>query len=338
MLLEIAGVVLAGQLEELEQIDELVVPPVAEVRPRLIGVGGLPVVPVLGDAIGVVAVGRRGVDEPADHAFQILGKGKAQSFPVLEDVAPVSLVVQHLRTVSVLDVDRELVPGPAGVAVSTAERDRQVLEHESKKLRVVERSDPLPGVGRARRLSPSAFRKPSCRAQVFLLKARTKSFRSAERNGIGRLEDTAPHHVEEHVGKVVGGAESVAGLLQSVGPSDDRRQTPGALFDVFAEPGSSRPTRRRKSSSGRRSHRARNPHPRRSTSPAARREPGLASPGRRMLRAVRRLSSPCARRRRGGTCRAAARKAAWSPPEDMSTSRRLPAKPRRARRCRPESS
>ena len=121
-----ARVVGVRHLEQLLQVDDLVVAPVADVRPRVVGLGDFPLDPVAGDPVRVVAVGGGGVEERRHHALDVVGEGVRERFPVLEDVAPVALVVEPRSAVGVADLDREAVPGPARVAVSAAEGERQV--------------------------------------------------------------------------------------------------------------------------------------------------------------------------------------------------------------------
>jgi hypothetical protein len=61
-------VCLAG-FQQLEQVDHLVVAPVADVAPGVVGVDHLPVDAVAADAVGVVAIGRHRADKGRDHRF-----------------------------------------------------------------------------------------------------------------------------------------------------------------------------------------------------------------------------------------------------------------------------
>ena len=117
---------LCADLHQLLQVNDLVIAPVADIRPGIARLGNLPIDPVVGDAVGVVAIDGGGIQEGADHALDIFGVRIGQRFPVLEDIAPVALVIQLLRAVRLLDVDRKAVPRPAGVAVPAAEGQRQV--------------------------------------------------------------------------------------------------------------------------------------------------------------------------------------------------------------------
>ena len=53
--------------EQPEQIDKLVIAPIADVAPRVFGVVNLPVDALAGDPIGVVAVCGRGIEKHSDH-------------------------------------------------------------------------------------------------------------------------------------------------------------------------------------------------------------------------------------------------------------------------------
>src|ERR1035438_6512583 len=79
------------------------------------------------DAIWVVAIGGGGAGKLEDHALDVTGKRQRQRFPVLENVAPVALVVEDPLAVLGLHFDGEDVPRPAGIAVTPAERQRQVF-------------------------------------------------------------------------------------------------------------------------------------------------------------------------------------------------------------------
>ena len=80
-----------GQGEQALQVDDLVVAPVTEVGPGVVGFGDFPIHAFGGDAVGVVAVGAGGIEEGGEHARKGGGETQAEGFPVLEDVAPVAL-------------------------------------------------------------------------------------------------------------------------------------------------------------------------------------------------------------------------------------------------------
>jgi energy-coupling factor transporter ATP-binding protein EcfA2 len=87
-----------------------------------------------GDAIRVVPIDCGGVDELGDDALGVLRVAEAQSLPVLEDIAPISLKSEQMVSFGVAHLDVEFVPGAAWITVSPTERERQVFEaqtHES---------------------------------------------------------------------------------------------------------------------------------------------------------------------------------------------------------------
>ena len=155
--LQLLGVVGPQELEEFEEVNDLVVPPVADVGPGIVGLNRFPFETIFEDAVGVVAVERGGVEELENHAFDELGVGVHQGFPVLEDVAPVALVVQNFRTgLFVAQVDGKAVPRTAGVAVPAAEFQRQVFGTQSLEVEVIV----LARLGPARRRGRTSRAKP----------------------------------------------------------------------------------------------------------------------------------------------------------------------------------
>ena len=105
--------------------------PVADVAPRVVGLLDLPVDTFLGDTVRVIAVDRGGVDEFGNHVLDELGIAERKCFPVLENVAPVTLIRQQAFAALVFKTNLELVPGPTRVAMAATERDRQVFACES---------------------------------------------------------------------------------------------------------------------------------------------------------------------------------------------------------------
>ncbi len=133
---EDAGLVAFAGLEQPQEIDDLVVAPVADVAPGVIRVLHLPVDAGAADAVGVVPVCRRCVQEHGDELAQVAGIADAERLPVLEDVAPVALVAID-QLVTVVDADGVPVPRPARVAVAAAEGERQVAAQQACQLGVV---------------------------------------------------------------------------------------------------------------------------------------------------------------------------------------------------------
>ncbi len=116
-----------GNFEQLFEIDDLVVAPITDIRPGVIGGGDFPFDAIAGDPVGVIAVHGGGIQEFADHLLDKLRIRPGQRLPVLENIPPVALVIQFLRSVRLFEIDREAVPGTAGVAVPAAKGQRQVL-------------------------------------------------------------------------------------------------------------------------------------------------------------------------------------------------------------------
>ena len=88
VVLQFLGVVGAQKLQKLEQVNDLVVAPVADVRPWIVRLNGLPLKAILEHAIRIVSIESGGIEELENHALNELGIGMDQGFPVLEDVAP----------------------------------------------------------------------------------------------------------------------------------------------------------------------------------------------------------------------------------------------------------
>ena len=90
-----AGMITRRDLQQLQEVNDLVVAPVPDVGPGIVRIEHLPVEAVAHDAVRIVAVGGGGVDELEDHALDVTGERQRQRFPVLEDVAPVALIVEY---------------------------------------------------------------------------------------------------------------------------------------------------------------------------------------------------------------------------------------------------
>ena len=100
--------------------------PVSNIGPRVIRFGHLPLYPFPSHPVGVISIGRAGVHEGCDHALDVFRIGISQCFPVLEKVTPVPLVIQAQAAILILEIDGELVPWTAGIAVPAAESQRKV--------------------------------------------------------------------------------------------------------------------------------------------------------------------------------------------------------------------
>src|SRR5258708_24066646 len=117
---------LGFNFHELLKIDDLVVAPIADIGPRVIRVGTLPVDAVARDTIRVIAVNRGRTQERGDHALNELWKGIRECLPVLEDVARVARVVKLASSIRLSHIDGKLVPRAAWIAMPPAESKRQV--------------------------------------------------------------------------------------------------------------------------------------------------------------------------------------------------------------------
>ncbi len=130
------GVQLVLQFQKLFKINDLVVVPVADVGPGIVWLGDFPVKAAAGYAVGVKAVRGRGVQELGYHSGNVNRIAHRERLPVLENVAPVSFVVQNRLAKAVLKVNRKFVPRTAWVAVPARERKRKVLQIKALQLRV----------------------------------------------------------------------------------------------------------------------------------------------------------------------------------------------------------
>ncbi len=175
--------------------------------PRVVRLRDLPVDTVAGDAVGVVAVGRGGVEEDARPCRPRTPGTLRQGLPVLEDVAPVALVVEP--RVAVLVAKADLRTGSTGgwVAVPAAERQRQVLTGQTPQV------DVPAGVGdRDEIIGPQPVRQ--CAQHLGTAGGGRRAPLGDERPDITRVDevpvggDAAAHVVEQHVGRVVDGRGS----------------------------------------------------------------------------------------------------------------------------------
>ena len=182
------------------------VAPVTNVRPAVILLQNFPVDAVARNAVRVVAVGRGGIDELGDETLDEPGVREGQGLPVLKDIPPVSLEMQFFGTVGVSDVDGKPVPGPAGVAVTPAEGQRQVFQCEPFHIGVAagRSSDrfecvrpalmvQLTGKGFAHRCVPCAYEIEKVIGEEI----------------VSVIKSSAAHNVEQGIGEVPGGDQPV---------------------------------------------------------------------------------------------------------------------------------
>ena len=108
--------------------------PVTYVGPWVVTVDAFPVDAMPADPVRVVAINGHRIDELRYHVRSPTRIALKQRLPVLEDVAPIALVVGHHAPVRIFDADLESVPRPARVAVSPAECEGEVLKAQADKV------------------------------------------------------------------------------------------------------------------------------------------------------------------------------------------------------------
>ena len=233
VLLEFLGIVGPQELQEFEQIDDLVVAPVTNVGPRVVRFDGLPFETVFEHAVGVVSLKSGGVEELENHALNELGIGMDQRFPVLEDVAPVSLVIEDFRAVIlVAEVDGEPVPRTAGVAVAAAEFQRQVFCTQPLEIEVVVLAGVFLKKEQVEFLWPGGH--GFCLLEVHLVVCAVHVGHEVRAlDGVVLIEDPATHDVEHRVGEMPNVAAAVGRELQAIASGHQFNEAVGALLDVL---------------------------------------------------------------------------------------------------------
>ena len=93
------GMKTVAGFHQFQQIDDLMIAPVADIRPGIALFRNFPINPCATDAVRIVAIRRGGTQESIHGGFCKLREGVNQSFPILEDVAPVTSVIQTQRAV-----------------------------------------------------------------------------------------------------------------------------------------------------------------------------------------------------------------------------------------------
>ena len=81
-----------ADLHQFLEINDLMVAPIADVRPGIMGFGKLPIDALARDAVRVVSIDGSGIQESADHAFDIFRIGIGKCFPVLKNISPVAFI------------------------------------------------------------------------------------------------------------------------------------------------------------------------------------------------------------------------------------------------------
>ena len=128
------GIVLITDLQQFEQIDNLVVSPITDVRPRVLRLYHLPVNAVVGDTVGVIPVRRSRIEELGDDMIDKERIGERQRFPVLEYIAPVALIGHHRISLLVLHTDVKQVPRTRRITVATTESQRQIFRSRFRRI------------------------------------------------------------------------------------------------------------------------------------------------------------------------------------------------------------
>jgi len=121
-------VVVYRELKELGEVDDLMISPISDVRPRIIWLNHFPIDSISRYAIGIVSVNSRGIDEFGNHTEREFRITECQGLPILKNVAPVALVIPRLLSQGIAGFNGEVIPWPTRVTVSSAEREWQVLK------------------------------------------------------------------------------------------------------------------------------------------------------------------------------------------------------------------
>ena len=95
------------EFQEFEQIDNLMISPIADIGPRVLGFNHFIVNAFVRDAVRVITVRSSCIQELSDNMIDEQGIGIGERFPVLEDIAPVTLICHYGFAVLVLHADRE---------------------------------------------------------------------------------------------------------------------------------------------------------------------------------------------------------------------------------------
>ena len=208
------------EFEKATEVDNLVVAPVSDVRPRVFGFDNLPVDSLGGYLVWVVAIDGGGVEELGDNAIDIVGVRDRQGFPVLEYVAPVALVGDEPLAVLVVDADVKEIPRATGVSVSAGECEWQVLHKETVQLMVLLRKHQFFETAVGNLLGQSAKE-----AAVLLCEGAVERGDMLGKSGtVYRIVVTikaSAHGVEERVGEMACHACLIGCVLDAVVLPDD---------------------------------------------------------------------------------------------------------------------
>ncbi len=213
----------AGPFQQPQQVDDLMIPPIANRGPGIVVVRHLPLDAGVRHPVGIVAIDGGGVDKLGDDAFEKLREAEAERLPILEDVAPVALVVKHALIVLVAHADAETIPRPARIAVAPAEGERQEFERQAFEIAVTAGGDEGEEFGPGQRAGQSG--------QEFRVLGRDRAVPRAHEGGetpprqlVPVDENAAAHDIEQDVGKMVRRGRLHASDLEAVGGAHQRSQ------------------------------------------------------------------------------------------------------------------
>ena len=203
-------------LEDAQEVDHLVVAPVADVAPRVVLLDDFPIDPVAADPVGVVAIGGHGAEKDFDHRAHVLGLARDQRFPVLEDVAPVAFVVDDPPPARIPCADRELVPRSAWVAMASAEGQRQVAQDQPLALGTTGLAHGLEREFAFDTSRPRRNQRPEgCRHRLVAASDVSQQVVAVESGTVDK--DPAAHDVEQDVRAVVRCSHPVSRCLDAIG-------------------------------------------------------------------------------------------------------------------------
>ena len=224
--------VVTAKLDEFGEVDDLMVAPIADVRPRVVGIDNFPIDTFGCNAVRVVAIGRGCVEELGNDSVDVIGIRGRQGFPVLEDVTPVALIGNERFAFFVLDTDIEAVPRSRGIAMSARECQRQILHEQAVQLMIHAIDNTLLEFAAAHLFGQRA-------EERFVLLVQRMVEHLYMMRKIGSVDSiivgiiSSAHGVEEHVGKVACVLRLIASGLQAVVVRDDTAQVGGGSLQGF---------------------------------------------------------------------------------------------------------
>ena len=112
------------EFKQFEQIDNLVVTPITNVRPWIFGFYHFPVNALVGNTVGVVTIYGGGIEELSDDGIDEVRIREGECFPVLEYISPVTLIGNDRLSLRIFDLYIKHIPWTRWVSVSSTEGDR----------------------------------------------------------------------------------------------------------------------------------------------------------------------------------------------------------------------